>query len=106
MRTVPTWARTSVAGASWETRFNARSTTGDTVQTESALQSRMLHRSPPSHGCEPTRSWNGTALFFSSTALSRCLRCRSFLAPTQETLPQEGRSEEHTSELQSPCNLV
>jgi len=27
---------------------------------------------------------------FSSTALSRCLRCRSFLAPTQETLPQEG----------------
>src|SRR6266446_5998489 len=90
MLTAPTWARTSVVGPSWETRFNARSTPGDTALTESAHQSRTLHRSLPSPGCEPIRSWNSTALFFSSTALSRCLRCHSFLAPTQETLPQEG----------------
>src|SRR2546426_4519360 len=33
-------------------------------------------------------------------------RCRNGIAPGRIRPPPRGRSEEHTSELQSPCNLV
>src|SRR5256885_11284739 len=44
-----------------------------------------------------------TTLFRSNEEAARCQRMTS-VAPRHT--PQAGRSEEHTSELQSPCNLV
>src|SRR2546426_2564438 len=38
--------------------------------------------------------------------LERLLRGRSLVHAEAELLPETRRSEEHTSELQSPCNLV
>src|SRR5256885_5600084 len=35
-----------------------------------------------------------------------CRRDHAFLLPVKNDLTDIGRSEEHTSELQSPCNLV
>src|SRR5256885_11416095 len=45
-----------------------------------------------------------TTLFRSRRA-PNCGRCRS-ACPRACAPPSSGRSEEHTSELQSPCNLV
>src|SRR2546426_7593134 len=47
-------------------------------------------------------------IFASPHATTPCLRTRGPVAGATKTLPAAGRnrSEEHTSELQSPCNLV
>src|SRR5256885_5597268 len=42
-------------------------------------------------GSDPDRPWEGRGHFFAAAA---------------EKCPRPSRSEEHTSELQSPCNLV
>src|SRR5256885_10948358 len=47
-----------------------------------------------------------TTLFRSVNRVGVATRERSPLMPDWQTLSEQSRSEEHTSELQSPCNLV
>src|SRR5256885_10195182 len=47
-----------------------------------------------------------TTLFRSQRVLSRAAAQFQVLQPVRTGLAQRYRSEEHTSELQSPCNLV
>src|SRR5256885_9705238 len=47
-----------------------------------------------------------TTLFRSSTKISQAWRRMPVIPATQEAEAEVVRSEEHTSELQSPCNLV
>src|SRR2546426_3864225 len=70
----------------------------DTATTE--IYTLSLHDALPilSHGCRPGRpSWADTRS--GPARLTRRARSRA-------GVPCSARSEEHTSELQSPCNLV
>src|SRR2546426_4357417 len=64
-----------------------------------------LFRSRPPYRsllCTSTRSAGAIGL-----ACSTAMRCRACLGPTTHSKAASAtRSEEHTSELQSPCNLV
>src|SRR5256885_7571884 len=65
---------------------------------------RSLRRSPRSRArCLPPRKSTPAR----HTPAPRRRQCRNFPGATAEQkLRPHGRSEEHTSELQSPCNLV
>src|SRR2546426_10814481 len=73
----------------------------DTATTE--IYTLSLHDALPIYGCSDLSAWAYSAAPFGRLPAQENLPCRfrSRLARIPHT-----RSEEHTSELQSPCNLV
>src|SRR3989454_7672243 len=93
---MPTYSARAASGHSGHWRALAKSNTSSAV----AAASGATNRGPP--GREPTLTWWSMQATACDCVIARA---RSPNRHTSE-MSRTTRSEEHTSELQSPCNLV
>src|SRR5256885_13060257 len=65
-----------------------------------------LSRPPATCSSATTRRWRTPRRFLCCSTISPPSPASTFCRPRSHAWPRIRRSEEHTSELQSPCNLV